>query len=470
MKQSKEGFDESIAKIERIIGYRFRDKSLITQAFTRTSYCNEHLGTQGVRLQSNEVLEFFGDGVLSVAIITHLMKSYTERYEYGIKTELGEGDFSNIKSKLSDKKNLSECIRRLGLQEFLRMGEGDTKLGIATEPSVMEDLFESIVGAVYIDSGMELSAVISVVSRMLDISAYTADAPPIQSSKNALQEWCADKKRRLGQPIYKTLGEEGPDHKKVYERGVFLGERMIASAKGKNLKLADAAAAEAALTVLRKEAEVKAEIESRPRNDRQTAAPPTPSTSRLDDAIARLTSTALPVSLSEKAERNEQKRRMKEARTRSASEQQSPKKNAPAKEAKVADTPRKSKSAPAPGKKQTAAGGKAASVPSKKQTDAGGKAASGASQKPQKSVKNATRPTVSASTELKKLALARKVATPTFKDLGEVRNGSRTEYRIECICMGESATGTGASRPEAKEAAAAIILARLSSGQRKNKK
>ena len=92
------------------------------------------------------------------------------------------------------------------------------------------------------------------VSKMLDLSAYLENsAPPIQSFKNALQEFCADKKRRLPPPVYKTISESGPDHKKTYERAVVIGERVVATGKGKNQKLADTAAAEAALETLKKE-------------------------------------------------------------------------------------------------------------------------------------------------------------------------------------------------------------------------
>ncbi len=240
----------NIKEIEGKIGYSFRDTSLLTQAFTRTSYCNEHMGNGGIRLQSNEVLEFFGDGVLSVAIISFMLKESTERYEYGIRTDLNEGDFSNLKSKLSDKQNLSRSMKALGLEKYLRMGEGDEKLGIQNEPSVMEDLFESIVGAVYIDSGMSIDAVIFAVSHMLDMSAYTSKEKPTQSSKNALQEWCADKKRRLPAPRYATLSEDGPDHKKTYVRACYIGDRLVGRGVGKNFKIADAAAADDALQAL----------------------------------------------------------------------------------------------------------------------------------------------------------------------------------------------------------------------------
>ena len=249
-------FTKHITQIEKKIGYTFKDKSLLMQAFTRSSFCNENRGVKGREFISNEILEFFGDSVLSTAIISMLLRDKTERYEHGVYTKLKEGDFSNIRSKLSDKRNLSKSMAALGLQKYLLMGDGDAKLGIENEPSVMEDLFESIIGAVYIDCGMDISRVIPVVAGMLDVSTYfSEEAPPIQSYKNALQEWCADKKRRLPAPVYKTVSESGPDHKRIYERAVIIGDRTVATGKGKNQKIADSAAAEAALEILKKEDE-----------------------------------------------------------------------------------------------------------------------------------------------------------------------------------------------------------------------
>ncbi len=246
----KKASELDISGIEKKINYTFRDKSLLTQAFTRTSFCNEVNPTSKVKYHSNEVLEFFGDGVLSLSIISFLLKECTERYEHGIRTELGEGDFSNIKSKLSDKQNLSKSMKALGLEKHLLMGEGDLKLGIQNEPSVMEDLFESIVGAIFIDSDMNIHAVINAVSGMLDMSVYTDRQKISQSAKNALQEWCADKNHKLPAPRYETLSEDGPDHKKTYMRGCYIGDRLMGRGIGKNFKLADAAAAEDALKSL----------------------------------------------------------------------------------------------------------------------------------------------------------------------------------------------------------------------------
>lgn len=250
-------FEKHIKEIEEKIGYTFNDKSLLKQAFTRSSFCNEKRDSSGLKYQSNEVLEFFGDSVLSAAIVTLLMRDFMKRYEHGISTELSEGDFSNIKSKLSDKKNLSLATKSMNIQKYLQLGEGDTKLEVQNEPSVMEDLFESIIGAIYIDSGNDMNRVINSVSKMLDVKSYSSEkGAPIQSYKNALQEWCADKRHKRPAPIYKTVSESGPDHKKVYERACYIGDKVYGVGQGKNLKLADSAAAEEALKALTAELEI----------------------------------------------------------------------------------------------------------------------------------------------------------------------------------------------------------------------
>ena len=240
-----------IENIEKHIGYIFRDKSLLIQAFTRASFCNEENVRAKEKYQSNEVLEFFGDSALSLAIVTDLIKTKTKRYSHGVKTDLAEGDFSNIRSKLADKKNLSENISRLDLEKYLIMGEGDKKLSIEAQPSVREDLLESLVGAVYIDSDFSMDAVIGVVSVLLDIDNFLSEASvPSQSAKNMLQEWCQDKKRRIPLPVYEIIAKDGPEHDPVFTVACYIDGKEYGRGKGKNQKLAASAAAEETLKKL----------------------------------------------------------------------------------------------------------------------------------------------------------------------------------------------------------------------------
>ena len=369
----------NVREIEKKIGYTFKDKSLLNQAFTRTSFCNEINPTVKTKYHSNEVLEFFGDGVLSLSIISFLLKECTERYEHGIRTELGEGDFSNIKSKLSDKQNLSKSMKALGLEKYLLMGEGDYKLGIQNEPSVMEDLFESIVGAIFIDSDMSIGAVISSVSSMLDMTVYTDRQKIAQSAKNALQEWCADKKRRLPPPRYETLSEDGPDHKKTYVRACYIGDKLMGRGIGKNFKIADSEAAEDALKALMAQSEQE-----------------------------------------NKAKPKETKEAPKKAAKPQAKK---PEQTAPEvvdDEAKIPE---------------------AVIISNKKQ---GG-----------------------ATVTLKSYATSNKKPSPTFRDLGERKNKSKTECVVECSFMNEVTLGTGSSRLEARENASQLMVDKIGIGKTK---
>ena len=246
-----QAFYANVPTIEATIGYTFRDKSLLCQAFTRASFCNEVNHRLNPPLQSNEVLEFFGDSLLGAAIVTFFLSEKAVRYEHGIRTALDEGGLSNIKAHLSDKRNLSASMRKLGLQQYLLMGEGDRKIGIAQERSVMEDLFESILGAVYIDSDYSLQAIVRILPRMLDFSSdpREADRAPIQSSKNALQEYCDAKERRYPHE-YVLLSESGPDHNKHYVCGCIVGGKLCGKGEAGKKRDAESLAAAEALAYL----------------------------------------------------------------------------------------------------------------------------------------------------------------------------------------------------------------------------
>ena len=407
-KKRKDVFLSAIPEIEKKIGYVFKDKSLLTQAFTRTSFCNEHRPSEKEKYQSNEVLEFFGDSVLSAVIVSFLLSSSAERCENGIRTELGEGDYSNIKSKLSDKTNLSRSTKKLGLEKYLLMGEGDLKLGISEEPSVMEDLFESIVGAIYIDSDKDIKMLIKVVTSMLDMSVYADSSAPSVSPKNALQEWCADKRRRLPSPVYKTISESGPDHKKTYVRGVYIGERLIAEGEGKNQKAADTAAARVALmTLTAKEAQTNApEAEQKP---------------------------GATIKAKPKAESKPEPRIKAE-----------PIQPKPKPEPKIKTEPIRPK--PEPKVKTEPIQPKPEPKKKARRTDSPGQG---------------TR-AESATMRLKRLAAGSSVASPAFRDLGSfVGKNGVTEYHIECAFMGKRIIASGETRQDARERAAALLLSEL---------
>ena len=190
---------EALATIEQTIGYQFKDKQLISQAFTRSSYHYEH-----PEEQSNEVMEFVGDSVLSLLVVDNLLDRYTDKDGSGLYSCLNEGDFSSIRSFMVNKSFLAKKMRKLDLHQFLRMSIGDEKQGIENSISVLEDLFESIVGAIYLDVGRNLNKTKKIVLPLLEIESELDeyDGKIKISYKNLVQEWCD--KYGYSKPVYNT--------------------------------------------------------------------------------------------------------------------------------------------------------------------------------------------------------------------------------------------------------------------------
>lgn len=161
-----------ISAIQKIIGYEFHNSDLLQQAFIRRSYSKEKGG------ENNEVLEFIGDKVLDlivVKILTEEFGSITSGDCHEFASEYQENKLTEIKKHLVEKETLANCIDDLGLADYLIMGEGDRKNHVENSPSVMEDLFEAILGAVAIDSNYDLKALQDVIELMLNPEALIFD-------------------------------------------------------------------------------------------------------------------------------------------------------------------------------------------------------------------------------------------------------------------------------------------------------
>ena len=158
-------------KIEKTIGYAFRNGDLLRQAFVRKSYSAEHGG------QDNEVLEFIGDKVLDLVVIRIMMARFgaiTENKDNPkyFCTKYDEGKLTDIKKAVVEGKALSSAMDALGFQQYLVMGQGDIKQNVQNEASVKEDLFEAVLGAVALDSDWDLDALTRVAEHMFDFDAY----------------------------------------------------------------------------------------------------------------------------------------------------------------------------------------------------------------------------------------------------------------------------------------------------------
>ncbi len=205
-----------IRQIEACIGYTFRNKSLLVQAFTRSSYVNEMAaGRRRTDTQSNEVLEFFGDSVLSCMLAYLLLEKYGEVGANGLVSDFTEKDFSIIKSNMSDKRALADAIRRLGMGRFMRLSRGDANQNVLSQDSPNEDLFESIIAAVALDSQMDFPIILEVVKHLDDVDRLLAkrSGQAEKNSKTRIKEYC--EKRHISYQ-YTIDGTDGPEHAKTY--------------------------------------------------------------------------------------------------------------------------------------------------------------------------------------------------------------------------------------------------------------
>lgn len=186
--------NQSIREIQNKIGYEFKNTDLMFQAFVRKSYSEENGG------ENNEVLEFIGDKVLDLIVV----KLLTEKYGRITKTKLtvyddleaficqrNEGELTELKRKLVEKKNLAGRMLDLGFSKFLIMSKGDLDKEIQFSQSAMEDLFEAIIGAVALDSNWDLKEIQNVVEYMLGFNEIVDDEDDNYIA--LLQEWSLKK-------------------------------------------------------------------------------------------------------------------------------------------------------------------------------------------------------------------------------------------------------------------------------------
>ena len=240
--------EQMMREIEAKIGYTFRNPMLLKQAFTRSSYVNEMAYCHApADTQSNEVLEFFGDSVLSMCLAYLLLERYGTLGERGLQTSLGEADFSIIRSNMSDKKALADAIRRMGVGKFMRLSRGDQNQNVVAQDSPNEDLFESIIAAVALDSQMNLEVLLDVVRRLDDVDRLLTkrgNGAAEKHPKSALKEFC---EHRHISYHYEVLDTEGPEHAKTFHCRLTVEGFGTTEGVGASRSKAEAAAAKAML-------------------------------------------------------------------------------------------------------------------------------------------------------------------------------------------------------------------------------
>jgi ribonuclease-3 len=213
------------------IGHTFRDESILLAALT-------HASGAAHRLASNERLEFLGDAILGFIVCDTLYRIFPESLE---------GDLTRIKSVVVSRETCGRISEQLGLTEFLVVGKG-LAVNSAIPVSVLSDLFESVVAAIYLDGGIEPARLF--VSRWMDPEiAQVSSGAQGANHKSLLQQLS---QRDFGvTPTYEVMEESGPDHSKSFHVSAFIGERRYTPAWGRNKKEAEQRAASNALLELR---------------------------------------------------------------------------------------------------------------------------------------------------------------------------------------------------------------------------
>ena len=226
---------KNLHELEKRIGYRFRDFSLLEHAMSHSSYANEkkkgHLG-------SNERLEFLGDAVLELVSSTFLFEKYRE---------LSEGELTRKRASLVCEPSLAACARDCGVQQFLLLGKGEEMTGGRSRDSLVSDALEALIGAIYLDGGLANAKEFILRVVLSDVE----NRELFYDSKTILQELVQE---HGNNPLrYQLIREEGPDHNKMFTVEVSVEDKVLGVGSGHTKKAAEQAAAYEAVCILKKQ-------------------------------------------------------------------------------------------------------------------------------------------------------------------------------------------------------------------------
>lgn len=208
----------SFSELEKTLGLKFKDTNLLKMAFNHRSYLNEVKEP----LESNERLEFLGDSILSFIVSKYLFTSFPTH---------PEGELTSLRSAIVKTKTLSEIAQELKLGTLLKLSKGEDESRGRENPSLLADTFEALIGAVFLDQGLpkvEKIIVEFLLSKLPNIIALKA----YKDAKSTLQEKVQEKTR--SSPNYKVLSQVGPDHAKTFTIGVYIGDKLLGTGKGKS--------------------------------------------------------------------------------------------------------------------------------------------------------------------------------------------------------------------------------------------
>ncbi|MDE6024865.1 MAG: ribonuclease III [Lachnospiraceae bacterium] len=225
--------NEKYKKLEAVIGYKFKDKGLLDIAFTHKSYINETICKRG---ESYERFEFLGDAILEFLVSDFLFREYPDKTE---------GELTKFRASLVCEFTLCKLARQLSLGDYGYFSKGERLTGGRDRDSILCDMFESVLGALFLDGGLEPAKAFVYKFLLNDIEHKQL----FSDSKTKLQEYAQKNGVTLR---YETLNEDGPEHNKQFAVQVYIGDKAFSKGIGHSRKAAEQQAAYESLKQLLK--------------------------------------------------------------------------------------------------------------------------------------------------------------------------------------------------------------------------
>jgi ribonuclease-3 len=222
---------EELSRLQKTLGYSFKEIKLLNKALTHKSYVNE----TGEDLKHNERFEFLGDSVLDLMVSEYMVLKYSD-YK--------EGVLSKIRAGVVNESCLAKLALNMDLGAYLLLGRGEELSGGRKKASLLANAYEALAGAIYFDSNLETAAKILLPSIKKEITHFI-ETPESRDYKSDLQEYTQNKMVCI--PVYKVIREVGPDHEKQFEVVVSVKDTARGKGMGRSKKEAEQAAAKVAL-------------------------------------------------------------------------------------------------------------------------------------------------------------------------------------------------------------------------------
>lgn len=216
--------NNNLKDLETKIGYVFKDKQKLNHALTHRSYINEH---RDQHLPSNETYEFLGDSILEFWISDKLFHQFPK---------FNEGDLTNLRALIVCTQNLALISNNISLCDFVLLSKGEENHGGRSNPSILADTFESVLGAIYLDGGT--TPAFKFLEKVLSQSISDLSSKKIYKDPKSVFQEIAQSKKGIT-PKYQTISESGPDHQKKFEVAVFLENELITTGLGNSKQKAE---------------------------------------------------------------------------------------------------------------------------------------------------------------------------------------------------------------------------------------